>query len=139
MGLESIYQGALLEHNTYPTCKYQIDEPTHSHEGINSSCGDDIVLSLVVEDGIIEEAAFTGSGCAISQSSADIMAELITGLSVGDAKELAETFLAMIRGEELTPEQIESLGEAYQLEGISRMPARVKCAQLAWRTLKEMV
>ena len=139
MGLESIYQGALLEHNTYPTCKYEIDEPTHTHEGINPSCGDDIVLSLVVEEGVIEEAAFTGSGCAISQSSADIMAELITGLTVEEAKALAGAFLAMIRGEELSSGQIESLGEAYQLEGISRMPARVKCAQLAWRTLNEMV
>ncbi len=139
MGLESIYQGALLEHNTYPSCKYEIEEPTHTHQGVNPSCGDDIVLSLVVENGVIEEAAFTGSGCAISQSSADIMAELITGMRVQQAKQLAESFLAMIRGEELTQEQIDALGEAYQLEGISRMPARVKCAQLAWRTLQETV
>ena len=139
MALDSIYQGALLEHNSYPSCKYELEDATHSHEGVNPSCGDDIVLSLVLsQDQVIEEAAFTGSGCAISQASADIMAELITDKPLAEALELAETFMAMIRGEELTDQQKEALGEAAELEGISRMPARVKCAQLAWRTLKEI-
>jgi nitrogen fixation NifU-like protein len=139
MGLESIYQGALMEHNAYPTCKYQMDEATHVHEGVNPSCGDDIVLSLQVRDGVIQEAAFQGHGCAISQASADIMAELITDKSVGEAEAMAEAFLAMIRGEQLTDEQRDALGEAAELEGISRMPARVKCAQLGWRTLKQII
>lgn len=139
MGLESIYQGALMEHNSYPTCKYPLDEATHVHEGVNPSCGDDIVLSLIVEDGVIVEAAFQGSGCAISQASADIMAELVTDKTVEEAEALANTFLAMIRGEELTEEQKASLGEAAELQGISRMPARVKCAQLGWRTLKQII
>jgi nitrogen fixation NifU-like protein len=106
---------------------------------VNPTCGDDITLSLVVEDGTIEEAAFTGSGCAISQASADIMAELVMDKTVDEAIELGNTFLKMIRGEELTDEERESLGEAAELKDISHMPARVKCAELAWRTLSEML
>ena len=135
----NIYTAALMEHNAHPDYKYDLENATDEHEGVNPSCGDDIVLSLVLsQDQVIEEAAFTGSGCAISQASADIMAELITDKPLAEALELAETFMAMIRGEELTDQQKEALGEAAELEGISRMPARVKCAQLAWRTLKEI-
>ena len=85
--------------------------------------------------GVIEEAAFTGHGCAISQASADIMADLITGETVEEAKRLSGLFLAMIRGEELTEDDFDDLDEAAQLKDISHMPARVKCAELAWRTL----
>lgn len=88
-----------------------------------------------MENGVIEEAAFTGHGCAISQASADIMADLITGETVEEAKRLSGLFLAMIRGEELTEDDFDDLDEAAQLKDISHMPARVKCAELAWRTL----
>ena len=88
---------------------------------------------------MVEEAAFTGHGCAISQASADIMAELITGESVEKAKRLSALFLAMIRGEELSEDDFDDLDEAAQLKDISHMPARVKCAELAWRTLDGML
>lgn len=139
MGLESIYQGALMEHNAYPSCKYPLEDATHSHEGVNPSCGDDITVSMIIEDGVIVEAAFDGHGCAISQASADIMAELITDKTVEEARDLSANFLAMIRGEELSDEAKEALGDAAELENIARMPARVKCAQLAWRTLDEII
>ena len=134
MANEGIYNAALMEHNAHPDYKYEMDDPTHSHQGVNPSCGDDITLSLRVVDGIVEEAAFTGSGCAVSQASADIMADLITDETVEEAKRLAELFLAMIRGE-ATDDELEDLGEAAQLKSISLMPARVKCAELGWRTL----
>ena len=73
-----------MEHNSHPDYKYEMDSPTHEHDGINPSCGDELTLQLRVEDGVIEEASFTGHGCAISQASADIMAELITGETVDD-------------------------------------------------------
>ena len=88
---------------------------------------------------MIVEASFTGHGCAISQASADIMADLITGETVEEARHLAELFLAMIRGEKLSEEDLEDLDEAAQLQDISHMPARVKCAELAWRTLDGML
>ena len=126
---------SFMEHNSHPDSKYEMENPTHSHDGINPSCGDELTLTLRVEDGVIEEAAFTGHGCAISQASADIMADLITGETVEEAKRLAALFLGMIRGEELSEEDFEDLDEAAQLKDISHMPARVKCAELAWRTL----
>ena len=124
-----------MEHNSHPDYKYEMDSPTHSHDGINPSCGDELKLMLRVENGVIEEASFTGHGCAISQASADIMADLITGETVEEAKRLSGLFLAMIRGEELSEDDFEDLDEAAQLKDISHMPARVKCAELAWRTL----
>lgn len=124
-----------MEHNSHPDYKYEMDSPTHSHDGINPSCGDELTLMLRVENGVIEEASFTGHGCAISQASADIMADLITGETVEEAKRLSGLFLAMIRGEELSEDDFEDLDEAAQLKAISHMPARVKCAELAWRTL----
>lgn len=130
---------SFMEHNSHPDYKYQMDNATHTHDGIHPSCGDELTLSLRVENGVIEEAAFTGHGCAISQASADIMADLITGETIEEAKRLSELFLAMIRGEELSSEDYEDLDEAAQLKDISHMPARVKCAELAWRTLDGML
>ncbi|HIR91263.1 MAG TPA: SUF system NifU family Fe-S cluster assembly protein [Candidatus Limicola stercorigallinarum] len=124
-----------MEHNSHPDYKYEMDAPTHAHDGINPSCGDELTLMLRMEGDVIEEASFTGHGCAISQASADIMADLITGETAEEAKRLAGLFLRMVRGEELTDEEMEDLDEAAQLKDISHMPARVKCAELAWRTL----
>ena len=112
-----------MEHNSHPDYKYEMDAPTHEHDGINPSCGDELTLQLRVENNVIEEASFTGHGCAISQASADIMADLITGETVEEARRLAELFLAMIRGEQLSEEDLEDLDEAAQLQDISHMPA----------------
>ncbi|OUO21797.1 Fe-S cluster assembly sulfur transfer protein SufU [Collinsella sp. An307] len=134
--MANIYSSTtFMEHNSHPDYKYEMDAPTHTHDGINPSCGDELTLQLRVEDGVIEEASFTGHGCAISQASADIMAELITGETIEEARRLSALFLKMIRGEELSEEDYEDLDEAAQLKDISHMPARVKCAELAWRTL----
>ena len=130
---------SFMEHSSHPDYKYEMAGATHSHDGINPSCGDELTLSLRIEDGVIEEAAFTGHGCAISQASADIMAELISDETVEEARRLSGLFLAMIRGEELSEQDVDDLDEAAQLKDISHMPARVKCAELAWRTLDGML
>lgn len=135
----SIYTAALMEHNAHPDYKYDMDAPTSTLDGVNPSCGDELVLALRVEDGLIEEAAFTGHGCAVSQASADMMADLVTGETVEEARRLISLFLAMVKGEELSSAEREDLDEAAELESISRMPARVKCAELAWRTLERML
>ena len=139
MANSGIYTTALMDHNAHPDYKYEMDDATHTHEGINPSCGDELTLSLRVEDGVIEEAAFTGHGCAVSQASADMMADLVTGETVEEARRLCGLFLKMVKGEELTEDEREDLDEAAELESISRMPARVKCAELGWRTLSEMI
>ena len=137
----NIYTAALMEHNAHPDYKYTLADFTHEHEGVNPSCGDEMTLRLRLSaDGsTIEEAAFTGHGCAVSQASADIMADLITDESVEEAKRLCGLFLDMVKGEPLSDDEAADLDEAYELEGISRMPARVKCAELAWRTLEQML
>ncbi len=135
----NIYTAALMQHNSHPDYKYQMEGCTCSHEGVNPSCGDELTLQLRIEGDVIEEASFVGSGCAVSQASADMMADLITGETVAEAKRLVGLFLGMIRGDELSDEDREDLDEAAELEGISRMPARVKCAELAWRTLEKLL
>ena len=141
MAKGNVYTAALMEHNAHPDYKYELADFTHEHEGVNPSCGDEMVLRLRLsaDESVIEEAAFTGQGCAVSQASADIMAELITGEPVEEAKRLIGLFLRMIQGEELTPDEQDDLDEAYELQAISRMPARVKCAELGWRTLDNIL
>lgn len=133
----SIYSAALMDHNAHPDYKYELEDATYSHDGINASCGDEMTLYLKVNNdtNVIEEASFTGHGCAISQASADMMAGLLEGESVEEAKRLSGLFIGMIQGNELSDEDKEDLDEAAELQSISRMPARVKCAELAWRTL----
>lgn len=135
----NIYTAALMQHNSHPDYKYEMEGCTCSHEGVNPSCGDELTLQLRIEDGVIEEASFVGSGCAVSQASADMMADLITGETVEEAKRLVGLFLGMIKGEALSEEDKEDLDEAAELESISLMPARVKCAELAWRTLEKLL
>ena len=86
----SIYSAALMDHNAHPDYRYELEDATHSHDGINASCGDELTLYLKIDDtnDIIEEASFTGHGCAISQASADMMAGLIEGESIDEAKRL---------------------------------------------------
>lgn len=133
----SIYSAALMDHNAHPDYKYELENATHSHDGINASCGDELTLFLRIDDATetIEEASFTGHGCAISQASADMMAGLLEGESIEEAKRLSGLFIGMIQGNELSEDDREDLDEAAELQSISRMPARVKCAELAWRTL----
>ena len=114
-----------------------MENPTISLNGVNPSCGDNITLNLKVQDGIIVDGSFTGSGCAVSQASCDMMLDLVIGKTVEEASSLNESFMKMIRGEN-SEEDLEALDEAAALQDISKMPARVKCAVLGWRTMKEM-
>ncbi len=128
-----------MEHNAHPDYKYKLEDATCSHDGINASCGDEMTLYLKLDGDTIEEASFTGHGCAVSQASADIMAELITGESIEEAKRLSGLFIGMIQGRELSDDEQEDLDEAFELQTISKMPSRVKCAELAWRTLNGII
>lgn len=132
----NFYNEILTEHNISPLHKHEIENPDIVLEGVNPSCGDDIFLKLKVKDGVIEVGGFVGDGCAISQASADIMLDQIIGMKTEDALKMGELFMKMIKGE-ATEEEIESLDEASALRDIAHMPARVKCAVLAWHTLKE--
>lgn len=136
----TIYTQALMDHVAHPDYNYKLEDATYSHEGINPSCGDDLTLHVrLTPDGTIDETSWTGSGCAISQASADMMSELVEGKTIAEARDACALFTRMIRGEETDPTVLAQLEDASCFESISRMPARVKCAELAWRTLDEML
>ena len=135
---ETFYNEIINEHNLRPYHKHSIEGANFTLEGVNPSCGDDIILNLKVdENGIITEGAYEGEGCAISQASADIMLDLVIGKSRDEALHLADVFMRMIK-EGITDEEKDELEEAGILESVSHMPARVKCAVLGWRTITEM-
>lgn len=135
MGLEQIYTEVVSEHAREPENKHELACANCSLKGHNPSCGDEIVLHLDVEDGIVKDASFTGIGCAISQASTDIMIDLVRGKRVEEARDLAKKFIGMIKGEVTDEAELEPLEEALALKDIRHMPARVKCAVLAWHTL----
>ena len=135
---KTFYNEVLIEHNQHPIHKEKLPDANLLLEGVNPSCGDDIILQLKVENDVIVDGAFEGSGCAISQASADMMLDLIIGKSEEEAMKLAEIFLRMIKGE-VTDEEMDQLEEASVLKDISHMPARVKCAVLGWHTMEEML
>ncbi|MBR5933274.1 MAG: SUF system NifU family Fe-S cluster assembly protein [Treponema sp.] len=136
MDTKELYREILNEHNINPNHKRDMSDSTISLQGINPSCGDNITLNLKVKDNTIIDGTFTGSGCAISQASVDMMLDLVIGKSKEEALTLAENFMQMIKGS-ASDSQLESLDEAASLQDISKMPARVKCAVLGWRTMKE--
>ncbi|MGI5059038.1 Fe-S cluster assembly sulfur transfer protein SufU [Treponema pectinovorum] len=138
MDTKELYREILNEHNVNPAHKKTMQEATLTLHGVNPSCGDNIVLYLKTVDGKITDGSFTGSGCAISQASVDMMLDLVIGKTVEQAKKLYEIFMAMILGT-ADEKDIEQLDEAASLADISKMPSRVKCAQLGWRTLHEML
>ena len=138
MDQKTFYNEILTDHNLRPSNKHSVDDATITLEGINPSCGDDIILSLKIEDGIITDGGFTGDGCAISQASADMMLDLVIGKKKDEALRLADLFMRMIKGE-ASEDELDQLEESQALKDIAHMPARVKCAVLGWHTLDEML
>ena len=134
----NFYNEILTEHNVHPEFKHDLPDADIVLEGVNPSCGDDLWLKLRTDGDTIVDGAFIGDGCAISQASADIMLGMVIGRKKDEALQLGQTFMRMIQGE-ASEEEIESLEEASALRDIAHMPARVKCAVLGWRTLKEAI
>ena len=140
----NFYNQILTEHNLHPEHKHDLADANLVLEGVNPSCGDDIVLKLKVEDGVITDGAFVGDGCAISQASADIMLDLIIGEKKEDALHLAELFLKMIK-DSITEEEMEELDEAAALknsaiaEELALPPVKIHCSILAEDAIKAAV
>ena len=137
--LGDLYTEVIGEHSRSPENKGELAAATVRERGHNPSCGDEITLELQIEDDIIKDAAFTGVGCAISQASTDIMIDLMRGKTVEEAQRLAQLFTSMIKREVTDDAALEELDEAIALKNISNMPARVKCAVLAWHTLEDVI
>lgn len=136
MELKQLYTDLILEYNKDKTNKRKISSPTVHEHGHNPSCGDDIDIEAKVENGVITDLAYTGTGCVISQASTAMMAELLQGRTVEEGLRLCRLFLDMIRGKVTDDSQLEELEAAITLKDISQMPVRVKCATLGWHTLE---
>lgn len=138
MELKQLYTDLILEYNKDKSNKRKIECPTVHEHGHNPSCGDDIDIEvkIKIKDGVIEDLAYTGSGCAISQASTAMMAELLQGRTIPEALRLCRLFLDMIRGKVTDESELEELEAAITLKDISKMPVRVKCATLGWHTLE---
>jgi len=132
--LSDLYQEVILDHNRRPRNFRVLERPTHHAEGFNPLCGDHFNLFLNVDDGVITDVGFQGEGCAISKASASLMTDALKGCPVSHALALFDKFQLMATAPmEL---EIEDLGKLSAFSGVRQFPARVKCATLAWHTLK---
>ena len=137
--LTDVYNELIMEHSMNSFNKKKMENPDETEMGHNPNCGDEITLELKLKGDVIEDMAFTGHGCAISQASTSIMIDTLRGKKVSEAKEIIQAFIAMIKREELKEEQLEKLEDAICFQNVSHMPARVKCALLAWHTLEDIL
>jgi nitrogen fixation NifU-like protein len=132
--LSDLYQEVILDHNRRPRNFRVIEAPSHHAEGYNPLCGDRLDLFVAIEGDRIADVAFQGSGCAISKASASLMTDALKGRTVQEARELFERFHRMVTTPPDAP--VEDLGKLSVLAGVREFPVRVKCASLAWHTLK---
>ena len=137
--LDDIYNELIMEHSMNSYNKKKLNNADFCEIGHNPNCGDEISLELKLNGDIIEDMAFSGHGCAISQASTSIMIDTLRGKNIKEAKEIIETFIKMIKREIKDEETLEKLEDAIAFRNISNMPARVKCALLAWHTIEDIL
>lgn len=137
--LSDLYNELIMEHSMNSYNKKKLRDPNFSKLGHNPNCGDEITLEVKLNGNIIEDMGFEGHGCAISMSSTSIMIDTLKGKTVEEAKEIIKTFIGMIKREEKTDEELEKLEDAIAFRNVANMPARVKCALLAWHTLDDLI
>jgi len=133
--LRELYQQVILDHNKNPRNFHELPAATTKVEGYNPLCGDHYTIYLDVDGDTIRDVGFTGSGCAISKSSASVMTQSIKGKSKEEAERLFEVFHKLVTGEAGDTSTVE-LGRLAAFSGVSEFPARVKCATLAWHTMR---
>lgn len=135
--LSDVYNDLIMEHSMNSYNKKELEGATCCKMGHNPNCGDEIKLEVKTNGDIIEDLAFTGHGCAISQASTSIMIDTLRGKKIKEAKEIVKTFIEMIKRETKDENELKKLEDAIAFKNISNMPARVKCALLAWHTIEE--
>lgn len=137
--LNDIYNDLIMEHSMNSYNKKELKDADYCELGHNPNCGDEIKLELKLNGDIIDDMAFSGHGCAISQASTSIMIDTLKGKTIIEAKEIIKTFIEMIKREVKDEKELEKLEDAIAFKNVSNMPARVKCALLAWHTLEDML
>ena len=146
-GLEDLYREIILDHYRNPRNRGELPTPpAHRSEGFNPLCGDEVVVFLDVEDGVVKDLRIGGQGCSISQSSASMMSTAVKGKTVAEARDVIRAFKAMMSihehaldGDEGEDENVVDvkLGDLEALRGVVKFPVRIKCATLAWNTLTQ--
>ena len=138
MDLKSLYRAVIMDNYKNPKNKGLTKDEKYEFIHLNNpSCGDDMNVELLIEDGIIKDVHHDGHGCSISMSSASVMSETLKGKSVEDAKRIILEFYELVLGK--TPEDEEELGEAIAYQGVKDFPARIKCATLSWKAIEQAI
>ena len=137
--LTEVYNELIMEHSMNSYNKKKLENADYCEVGHNPNCGDEITLQLKLNGNKIEDMAFSGHGCAISQASTSIMIDTLRGKTVEEAKEIIKIFIEMIKRETTDEEELKKLEDAIAFRNVSNMPARVKCALLAWHTIEDML
>jgi nitrogen fixation NifU-like protein len=138
--LKELYQEVILDHSRHPRHYGRLDGASHKAEGYNPLCGDRVTVYLKLgEDGRVADIRFEGKGCAISQASASMMADMLKGRTRGEADKLMAGFLQLVKGEEVRGLSEDDRETLDVMSGISAFPMRVKCATLAWHTFKNAI
>jgi nitrogen fixation NifU-like protein len=142
LSMDSMYQQIIIDHYKNPQHRGEISSFDAEVHHVNPTCGDEVTLRLRLADGQIADLGWVGEGCSISQASTSVMSDLVVGSSVADALQLQEKFLELMQSQgqsTLTEDEAEALEDAVAFEGVSKYPARVKCALLGWMAMKSAV
>jgi nitrogen fixation protein NifU and related proteins len=145
MPMDSMYREIIVDHYKHPQHRGLLDDFDAEIHHVNPTCGDEVTLRLRVADGTVKDVGWVGEGCSISQASTSVMSELVLGRPVEQALAMQEKFLRLMQSQgkgelaELSDEEADELGDAVAFEGVSKYPARVKCALLGWMAMKGAV
>lgn len=135
--LDALYRSVIMDHYKNPRNRGSLEDGSLTVDMNNPTCGDRIHLTMKVEGGLIRDAKFTGEGCSISMASASMMTQAVKGKTVDEALKLSRIFSEMVQGKDY--EESENLGDIEALHGVSKFPARIKCATLAWKAMEKGV
>ena len=130
--MDELYEAIILDHYRSPRNTETIDEPDIDLEVNNPFCGDEFHIQLKVEDAAVSQVGITGRGCAISQASASLLAELVEGKSASEVESSVDAVRRLLKGEEITEAEADILGDIEALGGVRKFPVRIKCALLSW-------
>ena len=137
--LDELYESIILDHYRNPRNTDLLDAPDIDVEATNPFCGDEVHIQLELDHDAVKQVSISGQGCAISQSSASLLAEMLEDKSSDEALEIVTQMRRLMRGEELTEDEKDSLGDVLALEGVKRFPVRIKCALLSWTALEDEI
>jgi len=137
MDLESLYQEIILDHYKHPRGRTTLEAPLASVYHVNPTCGDEVTVQVAVDGDGGLVLGYEGQGCSISQASASVMTELVSGLSPAEAEPIREAFVQMMHAKGIGSPDEEVLGDAVAFAGVAKYPARIKCALLAWMALRD--